>query len=346
MRRTPDSLSKRPRSKDGEADVVGELLDAAHLTTVMYGRLQLGAPWHLAVPARPYFGFYVVARGGGWIALEPGRGTAPPTAARSIRSTPLSAGDMVLFPHGSAHRVRDTEQSRAAAITLEHAACPRPWIGEAARFGSDGPLTTLVTGHFAVGGESARNPLLATLPAMIHIPADATAVHPELTGIAQLILSESARPGPGASLVLARLADLLLIHALRYYIKTSGEAECGLHAVADPAIGTALQLVHARPGEPWTVERLAHAVSMSRSAFAARFTALVGEPPLQYLARWRMTRAARLLAAEDRSIAAIASEVGYANAAAFTKAFTRYQGMGPGTYRRKKAEGRGQAAGV
>lgn len=340
MRQTPDSLSKRPERRDGEADVVGELLDAAHLTTVMYGRLLLGAPWQLLVPARPYFGFYVVARGGGWIALEPGRGSAPRAAARTIRATALSAGDMVLFPHGSAHRIRDAAQSKAAAVTLEHAACPRPWIGEAARFGSDGPLSTLVTGHFSVGGETSRNPLLATLPAMIHIPGDEATAHPELTGIAQLILSESARPGPGASLVLARLADLLLIHALRYYIKTSGAEECGLHAVADPSIGAALQLVHAQPGEPWTVESLAQSVSMSRSAFAARFTSLVGEPPLQYLARWRMTRAARLLTADDRSIAAIASDVGYANAAAFTKAFTRFQGIGPGTYRRARQAAR------
>jgi AraC-like DNA-binding protein len=92
--------------------------------------------------------------------------------------------------------------------------------------------------------------------------------------------------------------------------------------------------MHARPAEPWTVERLAAEVNMSRSGFAARFGELVGEPPLHYLATWRMMKAAKLLREADASVAAIADQVGYANAAAFTKAFARVQGVSPGAYRR------------
>jgi transcriptional regulator GlxA family with amidase domain len=106
--------------------------------------------------------------------------------------------------------------------------------------------------------------------------------------------------------------------------------------VADPAIGSALRLMHARPGEPWTVEQLAASVAMSRSAFAARFTELVGEPPLQYLARWRMTIAAQRLREDDAVIADVAQAVGYANPVAFSKAFARMQGIGPGTFRREE----------
>ena len=149
-----------------------------------------------------------------------------------------------------------------------------------------------------------------------------------------LILSESASPGAGSSIVLARLADLLFVHALRLWISTAGQSACGLRAVADPAIGAALRLMHARPAEAWTVEQLASAVAMSRSAFAARFTELVGEPPLQYLARWRMTIAAQRLRDDNAGIADVAEAVGYANPVAFSKAFARLQGVGPGAFRR------------
>jgi transcriptional regulator GlxA family with amidase domain len=194
-------------------------------------------------------------------------------------------------------------------------------------------VTSLVAGQFTFGGAASRNPLLATLPPLLHLPADAMAASPQL-GVVPLILSETATPGPGATIVLARLADLLLIHALRYWLATTGAESCGLRAVADPPIGAALKLMHARLAEPWTVESLASAVAMSRSAFAARFTKLVGEPPLQYLARWRMTKAALLLSTSQESVAAVADQVGYANPVAFTKLFTRLQGVGPGAYRR------------
>ena len=159
---------------------------------------------------------------------------------------------------------------------------------------------------------------------------------PQLAGLVPLILSESGSPGAGSAIVLARLADLLFVHALRFWSSTVDASVCGLGAVADPAIGAALRLIHARPAEPWTVERLATSVAMSRSAFAARFTELVGEPPLQYLAHWRMTIAAQRLREDDAVIADVAQAVGYANPVAFSKAFARMQGVGPGTFRRRR----------
>ncbi|MGH7471394.1 MAG: cupin domain-containing protein [Longimicrobiales bacterium] len=321
MLKTPDILSDRPSQPDVSIDVVGDILGAVHLTTAVFGRLELGAPWHLRIPKRAYLSFYVMARGSGWI--EAGQA-----------GVALSAGDAVLLPHGTPHYIWDAEGSHAKAQDIDYAACKRPWIGDSARFGGDGPVTSIVTGHFTFGGTASRNPLLDSLPALIHLPADAAAANPQLAGVVPLILSESARPGPGATIVLARLADLLLIHALRYWIATAGAAQCGLHAVADPTIGAALRLMHAQPAEPWTVGSLASAVNTSRSAFAARFTKLVGEPPLQYLARWRMTKAALLLSTSENSVAAVADQVGYANPVAFTKAFSRFQGVGPGAYRR------------
>ena len=334
MHKTPNLLSDRPDQMDSSIDVVGDILDAVHLTTAVFGRLELGAPWRLRIPARAYLSFYVVARGSGWIEVGEGGKDAAANSREKRPAVAISAGDAVLLPHGSAHTIWDAEGSNAPPQDFDYAACPRAWIGESARFGGRGPVTSLVTGHFTFGGTAARNPLLSSLPALVHLPADAAAANPQLAGVVPLILNESASPGPGATIVLARLADLLLIHALRYWIATAGAESCGLRAVADPTIGAALRLMHARPAEHWTVERLASAVATSRSGFAARFTQLVGEPPLQYLARWRMTKAALLLSTSQQSVASVAQQVGYANPVAFTKAFSRLQGVGPGAFRR------------
>jgi AraC-like DNA-binding protein len=329
MHATPHLLSDRPAHQDGHTDVLGDILGAVHLTTAVLGRLELGAPWRLQIPARDYLSFYVVARGSAWLQVE-----APDEApdAHASPALPLSAGDAVVLPRGSAHVLRDSAHSEAPPLAFDYDGCPRILTGDAARFGGGGPVTALIAGQFTFGAAH-RNALLGSLPPAIHLPAASTA-SPQLAGVVPLILSESASPSPGSGIALARLADLLLLHALRHWMTGAGHSSCGLRAVADPAVGGALRLMHARPAEPWTVERLASAVAMSRSAFAARFTQLVGEPPLQYLARWRMTRAATLLREGEQSVAAVATQVGYANPVAFTKAFSRLQGVGPGTFRR------------
>lgn len=302
---------------------MSEVLDAVHLTTAVFGRLELGAPWHLRIPARTYLSFYVVGRGSAWLELDDGG---------ERRTVPLSLGDAVLLPRGSAHALRDAERSDAPAHNFDYAGCARAPAGGWPPLGGPGPVTSLITGHFTFGATS-RNALLASLPPAIHLPADAAA-RPPLGGVVPLIISESTASHPGSAIALARLADLLLIHALRHWTATTQAGSCGLRAVADPAIGAVLRLMHARPAEAWTVARLAAAVGLSRSGFAARFGELVGEPPLQYLARWRMSTAARLLREEQLSIAAVADRVGYANPVAFTKAFARLHGIGPGAFRR------------
>jgi AraC-like DNA-binding protein len=325
MHTTPHFLSDRPEVQDSDVDVMSEVLDAVHLTTAIFGRLEVGAPWRLRVPERSFLSFYVVSRGSAWLEL---------CDSGNTEAIPLSLGDAIILPRGSAHELRDVERSDAIPIDFDYAACPRSCNGQPIVLGGSGPVTSIVTGHFTFAA-SPRNALLGSLPAAIHLPADAVA-SPPLGAVVPLLLAESATPGPGSTIALARLADLLLIHALRYWRATKGADSCGLRAIADPAIGSALQLMHARPAEPWTVATLASAVAMSRSAFAARFAELVGESPLQYLTRWRMSIAARLLEEEDLGIATVADRVGYANPVAFTKAFTRMQGIGPGAYRRGK----------
>lgn len=303
-------------------DVIAEVMQSVHLSPAVFGRMELGAPWRLRVPAREYLSFYVISRGEARLEL--------PDAHPAHRGPfALSAGDAVLLPRVSAHVLSSVGAAQAATSEFDYEGCPRVPTGQSHRFGGNGEVTALVAGHFAMGG-SRRNVLLDTLPPAIHIPAGAPA---QVAGVVALILGESEAPGPGNGIVLGRLADLLFVHAIRYWIETDGRSSCGMRAVTDVAIGAALRLMHARYGEPWTLERLASAVAMSRSAFAARFAELVGEPPLQYLAHWRMTRAEQLLR-EGVSVARVAEMVGYSNAVAFSKAFARLRGTGPGTVRR------------
>ena len=331
MSERPTHPEPRVDHPEPPVDVMGDILEAVRLRTAVFGRLELGTPWRLRVPDRAYLSFYVVARGSAWLEVGAGSPGASDTEAVS-----LSAGDAVLLPHGTAHVVRDSEQSTAPPEDFDYSECPRVQVGEVRRFGGTGPVTSLITGHFTFSAAS-RNALLASLPRVIQLPADAPKASPQLAGVVPLIVSESAAPGPGSAIVLARLADLLLVHALRLWSVTNGQSACGLRALRDPAIGAALRLIHGRPAEHWTVARLALAVAMSRSGFAARFTELVGEPPLKYLARWRMTLASQLLRETSASIPEVAMRVGYANAVAFAKAFARLQGTGPGAYRREQS---------
>jgi transcriptional regulator GlxA family with amidase domain len=152
----------------------------------------------------------------------------------------------------------------------------------------------------------------------------------------QFVSSEMAAGQPGAATVVSRLADILLVQAVRTYLSQKGEGVGGwLRALVDPQIGQALSLIHEQPGAPWTVQTLAERVAMSRSGFSARFSELVDEPPLTYLTRWRMAKATRLLHNGSTSVGQVATQVGYDAEAAFSKAFKRWHGLAPGAYRRR-----------
>ena len=323
-------MSERPAEQEPEQDIVSDVLQALHLETRIFGRLELGAPWAIRIPPGGDLFFYVVARGGAWLELE----GAGPDAGAPIA---LSAGDVVLLRHRGGHVLHDEGRTAREVHTVERGECPLPTTPAPVRLGGDGPVTTLATGAFRFAA-ALPNVLLESLPAVLHAPAGDPRTTAQLTTAAQLIVSESAAPGPGSGMLSARLAEILLIHALRARVAAREAGDMhrpGLCALADPAIGVALKLLHARPAEDWTVERLATEVAMSRSAFAARFAELVGVPPLQYLTQWRMTEAARRLRESEESVAQVAERVGYANAAAFMKAFTRVHGEGPGAYRRR-----------
>ncbi len=179
------------------------------------------------------------------------------------------------------------------------------------------------------------NPLLAALPDVIHFRA----AGPQTSGgwlgtLLNIAVRESRSARAGSENVLARLSELMFVETIREYLETLAPAQTGwLAGLRDPVVGNALGALHGEPREPWTVERLAHVVGLSRSVLAERFTELVGTPPMQYLALWRMQLASRLLL-EGGHVAVVAAEVGYESEAAFSRAFKKLVGQAPATWRR------------
>jgi AraC-like DNA-binding protein len=188
--------------------------------------------------------------------------------------------------------------------------------------------------------ERPYNPLLTALPRVIHLSAAGSQATPGWLGILlNIAVSESGGARAGSENVLARLSELMFVEAIRRYIERLPPAQSGwLAGLRDPVVGQALAALHGQAREPWTVERLARLVGASRSAFAERFTEMVGQPPMQYLALWRMQLASRLLA-EGRPVAAVAAAVGYESEAAFSRAFKKLVGQAPATWRKSAGAG-------
>src|SRR5205085_685555 len=194
--------------------------------------------------------------------------------------------ELALVPHGTGHVLRSDQAAPAPdVLTLEREQISDRY--EVLRHGGDGAATSLICGAVRLEHPAARN-LIHALPAMIVVGADTPSAE-WIQSTLRLLAAEARQPRPGGEAVITRLADIIVIQAIRAWIETDPAAHGGwLGALRDPHIGTAIALIHADPARPWTVDSLARELSMSRSAFAARFTKLVGEPAMQYLTTWRM----------------------------------------------------------
>lgn len=199
--------------------------------------------------------------------------------------------------------------------------------------GGGGPRTRLVCGF--MGGNAQLDMLLSSLPPFLKIDVQALPggdwIHHTFAYAARTFGDGE----PGAATVLAKVSEVLFVESVRRYLASLPPEETGwLAGLRDPIVGRALSLLHARPDADWTAEGLAREVNLSRSAFADRFTQIVGQPPIRYLLGWRMQMARQKLLETNRSIAQIAFEVGYESEAAFARAFRREHGAPPATWRR------------
>jgi AraC-like DNA-binding protein len=320
----PSMASPMPdRTLPSSADPLGEALHFLRMSGTLYCRSEFTAPWGLDLPPlRDCLMFHIVAAGECWLEVE---GASP---------TRLQTGSFALVPHGRGHRL--ASEPGAASIGLFDA--PTEHISDrydAIRFGGGGAPATLVCGAVTFDHPAAAD-LVRLLPPVITIDAWRA---PELEWVQTtlgFIAAEAREPRAGGETVITRLADILVIQAVRAWLDRDAGARTGwLGALRDPQIGRVIRRIHREPGQAWSVAAMAHMAGMSRSAFAARFTALVGEPAMKYVARWRMNVASTALREGRVTIAALAEQLGYESEAAFSRAFKRTIGEWPGAVRRR-----------
>jgi AraC-like DNA-binding protein len=310
----------------GRAEVVNDVLNTVRVRTTVYCRSEMRAPWGFGVESHGSPSFHVATRGRCWLEVDEG---GPRIA--------LTSGDLVLLPHGPTHWMRDEPASPARWLDDILAATTMDGDGRL-HYGGDGEVTELVCGGFALEGETV-DALLQTLPQVVHIGGTDGSLVPWLAATLELVTAVTSSEEPGAEVVLTRLAETMVMQALRSALaEMRRDDPAQVEALRDPQIAAAIHLCHARPESAWTVDRLASHVGYSRSAFASRFRELVGEPPMAYLTRSRLTTAATQLAQTKMSIGEVARRAGYANEASFGRAFRRAFGVAPGTYRRKPPE--------
>lgn len=302
-------------------DPVGEALHPLRMTGIFYCRTEVAAPWALRMPAFPdCLSFHVVTTGGCWLDVD-GDGVEP----RYLR-----AGDLALVPHGRGHLLFSQPGAGPAARVDQ---LPQQMVSEhysILRYGGNGAPSTLLCGVVSFHDPAAQQ-LVTLLPPVIHVDGAGGPGDAWLSSILQLMAAELAQLRPGGEAVTTRLADILVIQAVRHWMEQDPAARTGwLGALRDPQIGRAIAAVHRRPGHPWTVTTLAREATMSRSAFAARFTELVGEPVMQYVTRWRMHVALARLKQGRTTVRELAAQFGYTSEAAFSRAFKRIIGVSPG----------------
>jgi AraC-like DNA-binding protein len=304
------------------SDPLGEALHFLRMNGAFYCRSELTAPWGLTMPPMPgYVWFHVVTSGRFW--LETGDDDA----------AWIQLGDLALVPHGEGHVLRSEPGAWAPGILeLERELVSDRY--EILRHGDGGAPTSLICGAVRFAHPAAAN-LIEILPRTIHIEALSSPRLESIQSMLRLMAAEASELLPGGEAVITRVGDILVIQAIRAWIESDPAARAGwLGALQDPQIGQAISLIHRDPARAWTVAALADEVAMSRSAFAARFTELVGEPAMRYVARWRMHVAVSALREEGATVAQLADRLGYQSEAAFSRAFKRVIGVPPGAVKR------------
>ena len=302
-------------------DAFSDLIRGVRAHGSLFGSSTLSPPWALHFVDGAPLTLCTVLAGAGWIVPEHG----PPEPLRAYETVGVRGPGTFTF-------VDEVGTPAEPVACGEHCATPEEG-GTRHRLGwhddGRGP-TTLITGAYPVRGEISRR-LLEALPVVLHVGGGGTG-----DAVLDHLAAEVAFDTPGQQVVLDRLLDWLLVCTLReWFDRPGGEPPAWWAAQRDPVVGPALHLLHAEPAAPWTVASLAGRTGVSRSTLAKRFAELVGEPPLTYLTRWRMTLAADLLLErESATVADVARAVGYADPFGFSAAFKRVRGTNPSEFRR------------
>lgn len=313
-------------------DVLSEVLKAVRLDGAVFFNGEFSAPWcalepdsctmasYLSLHSKHVIIFHLVTEGQGYVRLEDGK------------PLPLAAGDIVILPHGHAHRMgngppvapMNSEQTLRRVLTEGL---------KLSRFGGGGDVTKLICGYMTCDPQLSRM-LLAGLPTIMKLNIREHVSGRWLEDTLRYSVEQAGAADPGGAAVAAKLSEALFVETLRRYIAGLPPAQTGwLAGVRDPDVGKALALLHREPAQPWTIASLANEVGLSRSVLAERFRHYLSETPIGYLTRWRMHLAAQLLRSTSKSVAEVAGDVGYESEPSFNRAFKRALGLPPARFR-------------
>jgi AraC-like DNA-binding protein len=318
---------------EASMDVLSDVLETVRLDGAMYYNGEFSAPWCVRTPRSsmlaPYLSdgrrhviiFHLLTEGQGYARLE-----------GEDQAVSLSAGDIVIVPHGDPHILgngpsvtpMDNSRELERVLSLGLKLC---------RMGGGGELTKFICGYMACEPQLS-SVFLGALPPLIKVNIRNGPAGQWLENSLRYSVDNSDASGPGGKAVLAKLSEVLFVETLRRYIELLPREETGwLAGVRDPDIGKALALLHQKPAHPWTIASLGSEIGVSRSVLAERFRRYLAESPMAYLAHWRLQLGAQLLKTTSRSVADIAAEVGYESEPSFNRAFKRQFSLPPARFR-------------
>lgn len=319
-------------------DALSELLRVVKLSGALFFDAQCAAPWCVRSPSSRVFGryvstpdshvieFHLIAEGRAYVRV-------------GTETTPLSAGDIVMIPHGDVHYmgngfVAEPIDGEADLAFLQSGEL------KVSRLGGGGEETRLICGYLACEERLIR-PVLAGLPRVLRVNVREDSYGELLENMIRQTVVQLTSGAPGSGVIVARLAEVLFAEVLRRHVLRQPPGRAGwLAGAADPAIGTVLACLHKEPARSWTLDDLAQEAGLSRSVLTDRFSRCLGQGPMAYLTDWRLELAAESLRTTSRSVLQIAGDVGYESEAAFNRAFKRRFEEPPARYRKAWREGR------
>jgi AraC-like DNA-binding protein len=314
-------------------DVLSEVLKAVKLDGALFYNAEFSAPWCFCSPPSPSLAPYLSADSKHIIIfhlLTEGRGHAE--VEGEARPLPLNAGDLVIFPHGDPHHMRNGPYVKP----VDHAAEVRRVVSQGlkvARMGGGGEVAKFICGYMTCDPRLSRI-LLAGLPPVLKVNIRVDPSGQWLEQTIRYSVDNADVSQPGGAAVIAKLSEVLFVETLRRYVASLPPEQTGwLAGVRDQEIGKVLALLHRRPAHPWTVTSLAREVGLSRSVLAERFRRYLSKTPMAYLAYWRLQLGAQLLQSTSSSVAEVAGEVGYESEPSFNRAFKRAFGLPPARFR-------------
>jgi AraC-like DNA-binding protein len=336
MTQTPDAMIKAPdrAAERDRTDLLSDVLSRVRLAGAIFLRGEYAAPWAfdspeshdlvalLAPGAERLVLFHVIREGRAWVTVGNDR-------------IELEAGDVAVLPHADRHLMGSVQP--AQPIPIAELLPPPPWQGlPVCRFDGGGEKTEVVCGYLKCD-DLLFNSFLRRLPPLFRVRPPAGPTAELIQACMRYALDESNHTRQGVVTLMARMPEMLLIEALRLHSEQSAPGTGWLAAINDAVVSRALALLHAEPGRKWTVDELARRAATSRSVLDERFRSLLGQPPMRYVAEWRMQLAAEMLKTTPAKLADIAQAIGYGSEEAFSRAFQRHVGMAPAQWRSEAA---------